>query len=489
MISICRLRVDDGGPERGNIAVASETILGEGTCVLVEDPQVFSPSLWTISTPEGKCLGKQCWACGALLITIQEDWDRCVAMKLIGDGDDVPTNVVPSVMAEGAPPRRHRTVAIGHNRVIYLCDDPPGSSTSDHTVPDDCSSIAWRELGLQHIADGNDDADLHDGESQWNGVPPVHLMAAADASTTASAVASHHPLPVTRRDAVEALWCVAESLNERVWVMTRWVCRLLCQWDVDPLPPSSLVTSSPRISFDQFVGNALDSFAEGAPQPLNPQRRGVLRYVTAVLNVLLSCRAAQQPSHQASSPNDTTITSAAPPLSSSSTQCFVTIQTILRMVWVLDANSHTFVVLCPLYTWYQQQHCDGGVVVSGDEGTGDEKCGESTHANDDLRRYLEGFFERTDHNLLHSSGVALYSIGSKFNHSCTPNVRFLPSPRNRVEALAVLCTSQGVVERGEELFISYVDLDSKLMQRTAERRDELLRHYGFHCLCSRCTGR
>jgi hypothetical protein len=204
-------------------------------------------------------------------------------------------------------------------------------------------------------------------------------------------------------------------------MIIRWVCRLLYQWDF-------------ARPFDEFIGDDVERFAEGAPQPLNPERRGLLRYVVAVLNVFITTALPRggvpEPSY-----------------------CVVTIQTVLRMIWALDANSHTYVVLCPLYTWYQQRR------VSESSGASDN----NEEAGVRLERSLETLFERADHNLLHGSGVALYQLGSKFNHGCHPNVRFLPSPRNRVEALAVLCYSQAVSE-GLELLISYVDLDASDMK-------------------------
>jgi hypothetical protein len=432
-MNICRFRVEDGGPERGNVAVASEPIVGEGTCVLVEDPLVFAPSLLSTSST-GKMLGKQCWSCGALLLTLDEDWRRLSELHLIDD-EDAGVAAVSSQGSNAMPCYDETTFA--HSRTLYLCTNHGSSS---------CASIARSRLGLQFLEEREAERCSFDEKllirSVWNGVPPL-------ASMVADVASSSYPLPTTRRDAVESLWRVAETLNERVWMITRWVCRLLCQWDF-------------ARPFDEFIGDDVERFAEGAPQPLNPERRGLLRYVVAVLNVLITTAfprgGVPVPSH-----------------------CIVTIQTVLRMIWALDANSHTYVVLCPLYTWYQQRRVSES---SGERSDNKAACNEDASVR--LERSLETLFERADHNLLHGSGVALYQQGSKFNHECHPNVRFLPSPRNRVEALAVLCNSRAVSE-GQELLISYVDLDASDMQDAAARQALLLRNYGFYCSCPRCV--
>lgn len=78
------------------------------------------------------------------------------------------------------------------------------------------------------------------------------------------------------------------------------------------------------------------------------------------------------------------------------------------------------------------------------------------------------------------TGVALYPALSLFNHSCMPNCAAVDdgTGSKRVCAIKTLVA----VPPGEELTISYIDLDL-----TRElRQDKLEESYAFRCTCARC---
>ena len=73
-------------------------------------------------------------------------------------------------------------------------------------------------------------------------------------------------------------------------------------------------------------------------------------------------------------------------------------------------------------------------------------------------------------------GRALYLPCALFNHSCLPNcVRVQSGINIRIQALRPIA-------RGEELCISYIDLEGN----TSDRRELLRKHYLFDCVCVRC---
>ena len=77
---------------------------------------------------------------------------------------------------------------------------------------------------------------------------------------------------------------------------------------------------------------------------------------------------------------------------------------------------------------------------------------------------------------LNRIGCALSSTLGQFNHSCSPNVAVtLRGGRVVVSAVAD-------IDVGEELSVSYVDAKEHLANRQAQ-----LAHYGFVCICTRCT--
>eukprot|EP01122_Echinamoeba_exundans_P014261 TRINITY_DN6417_c0_g1_i1.p1 TRINITY_DN6417_c0_g1~~TRINITY_DN6417_c0_g1_i1.p1 ORF type:complete len:392 (+),score=42.58 TRINITY_DN6417_c0_g1_i1:40-1215(+) len=75
--------------------------------------------------------------------------------------------------------------------------------------------------------------------------------------------------------------------------------------------------------------------------------------------------------------------------------------------------------------------------------------------------------------------TAMYETGSFANHSCDPNVG-LRSPSVTSEVLWVAFKP---IRKGEEILCSYIPTDLS----TAERKEILLRSYGFECKCPRCS--
>ena len=75
--------------------------------------------------------------------------------------------------------------------------------------------------------------------------------------------------------------------------------------------------------------------------------------------------------------------------------------------------------------------------------------------------------------------TAMYETGSFANHSCDPNVG-LRSPSVTSEVLWVAFKP---IRKGEEILCSYIPTDLS----TADRKEILLRSYGFECKCSRCS--
>lgn len=73
-------------------------------------------------------------------------------------------------------------------------------------------------------------------------------------------------------------------------------------------------------------------------------------------------------------------------------------------------------------------------------------------------------------------GWAMYVSGSYFNHNCAPNVR-----KERIKRSMCFFTSRDV-DAGEELCISYVDVQDDVVVR----RSELPRNWYFDCTCKRC---
>lgn len=81
--------------------------------------------------------------------------------------------------------------------------------------------------------------------------------------------------------------------------------------------------------------------------------------------------------------------------------------------------------------------------------------------------------------------VGIASLYSFFNHSCEPNAEDITkkSPSTNSDGTSRIVTARRAIRKGEEIFISYVDLELK----TQERRFKLHYWFGGHdCSCPRC---
>ncbi|CAK9009536.1 Histone-lysine N-methyltransferase ATXR2 (Protein SET DOMAIN GROUP 36) (Trithorax-related protein 2) (TRX-related protein 2) [Durusdinium trenchii] len=100
---------------------------------------------------------------------------------------------------------------------------------------------------------------------------------------------------------------------------------------------------------------------------------------------------------------------------------------------------------------------------------------------------LNGFrfnFNAQEGDFGYDTGEVLFDKISRLNHSCTPNLDFNLSWDADNETVVNTITASTPIRTNEELNISYLPLRLKLP--VEERRAQLLKHWGFHCRCSRC---
>lgn len=74
----------------------------------------------------------------------------------------------------------------------------------------------------------------------------------------------------------------------------------------------------------------------------------------------------------------------------------------------------------------------------------------------------------------------LYLITSFFNHSCCPNVAIFG--KNNLS----ICKAILPIQKGDQLFVSYVDEDDDELKTVAGRKNFLQNNFGFNCKCSIC---
>ena len=79
-------------------------------------------------------------------------------------------------------------------------------------------------------------------------------------------------------------------------------------------------------------------------------------------------------------------------------------------------------------------------------------------------------------------GTALFSTACRMNHSCSPNVlvKYIGG-WGRKRPLALQCYALRDIREGEQLCISYIDVEMD-----AESRQAALDNYGFTCRCEKC---
>ena len=216
---------------------------------------------------------------------------------------------------------------------------------------------------------------------------------------------------------------LSTRFNERL----RFIVQLLCK------------IAAQKHSMEQF----LDGYAEGPMKTLNEQQRSLLRYS----HVLLARLVDSFPGTSAKSIG-------------------FGIQQYLALISALDANVHTCIVVNPLFMLLQSL----------------KDAADAKH--DKLIQSLEMLTHLIAAEELHNMGVALYQRASKFNHSCMPNVKFIPT-KAPVRAFVISLRDISV---SEELRCSYVNLDADHGGAVdAVRKEYLRRAYGFVCDCPLCS--
>jgi len=113
------------------------------------------------------------------------------------------------------------------------------------------------------------------------------------------------------------------------------------------------------------------------------------------------------------------------------------------------------------------------------------------YSYDDIAEFLAGFSthlktditDEWDEIIRPLDGTAHFTIATKMNHSCDPNVILLYKTRGwgRDHPLVAYCIALKDISEGEELTICYID-----SSESYEKRQEALANYGFTCACSKC---
>ena len=72
-------------------------------------------------------------------------------------------------------------------------------------------------------------------------------------------------------------------------------------------------------------------------------------------------------------------------------------------------------------------------------------------------------------------------IGTRFNHSCDNNVRFIIN-NDYIDFITNVD-----IKKDDELFITYISsMSKKLFNNNIYRKNILLKNYGFNCTCNKC---
>jgi hypothetical protein len=247
---------------------------------------------------------------------------------------------------------------------------------------------------------------------------------------------------------------LSQEYNERILLITKLLALLLHRASSSTTDNDGMVLSAFRKLLETEV---LGYFADGAQRLLSREQRSLLRFGYAVTVRWLGFL----------------------PFPSPNPQAFLTLQEYLHLTWVVDANAHTYIVTAPLYNvWTRLAMVDQAARRSPLSTHDDVIACDSPVAK--LREWMGSLFRGVDPALLHGMGAALYTKATKFNHSCAPNVKFLPTPPP-VRARVIALESLGC---GAELRTSYIDTERVPV---AQRRALLQTNYGFLCDCRACA--
>jgi hypothetical protein len=133
---------------------------------------------------------------------------------------------------------------------------------------------------------------------------------------------------------------------------------------------------------------------------------------------------------------------------------------------------------------------DTAIVVDADESVKQDE--ESDYLPDDIAGFLANLtqdltdkctYDEWDEVIRPLDGVSHYSIATKMNHSCEPNVILVYKTQGwgRDHPLVAYIVALKDISPGEELTISYITSEDSY-----EERQAALANYGFVCRCSKC---
>jgi lysine-specific demethylase 8 len=133
---------------------------------------------------------------------------------------------------------------------------------------------------------------------------------------------------------------------------------------------------------------------------------------------------------------------------------------------------------------------DKAIVVDADENS--NQGTESVYSPDDIAGVFANLtrdltdncmYDEWDQVITPLDGVSHYSISTKMNHSCEPNVILVYKTRGwgRDHPLVAYVVALKDIVPGEELTISYITSEDSY-----EERQAALANYGFVCKCSKC---
>ena len=138
----------------------------------------------------------------------------------------------------------------------------------------------------------------------------------------------------------------------------------------------------------------------------------------------------------------------------------------------------------------QADTVDTHIVVDPDESV--EQDEERDYLPDDIAGFLANLtqdladnctYDEWDEVIRPLDGVSHYSVATKMNHSCEPNVILVYKTRGwgRDHPLVAYIVALRDIQTGEELTISYITSEDPY-----EKRQAALANYGFVCRCSKC---
>ncbi|KAG7365540.1 cupin-like domain containing protein [Nitzschia inconspicua] len=125
------------------------------------------------------------------------------------------------------------------------------------------------------------------------------------------------------------------------------------------------------------------------------------------------------------------------------------------------------------------------------DGVSDGEDEQREYSFDDIAHFLANFPAHTNVDMEDDwdevfrplDGTAHFTVATKMNHSCQPNVIVLYKTRGwgKDHPLVAYCVALRDIAEGEELTICYIDSNDEVEKRQAD-----LANYGFACSCEKC---